>query len=294
MKLASRDRLPLAELLRHKAFLARKGLYRALRCRRDPAKPVVVVLGCQRSGTTLLSHMFNLDLASRIYEEMDPPLVEPSAAAEFIRLRPLPRVREHLAADRARFVLIKPLVESQRAHALLDELPTARVVWLYRHHLDVARSNLALFGRRNGIDDLRPIAAGAQDDWRCQDLPAAAQATIGELFREDMDELSAAALFWWARNTLFFAQDLAVEPRVRVLRYDDLVTAPAAVMRELYAWLGLPYPGDRITADVFASSVGRGRDLGLEPQVTRLCEDMLARLEALPRLAGGAPASAPA
>jgi hypothetical protein len=219
--------------------------------------------------------------------------VDPAPAAAGIRWRPLPWVKERLAAERARFVVTKPLVESHRAHELLDALPEARVVWLYRHYLDVARSNLNFFGPRNGIDDLRPLVTDEPDNWRSEGQPEHVRQTVREHFAEDMDELSAAALFWWTRNALFFHQDLAREPRAAVIRYDDLVTAPAAVMQATYRWLDLPYPGDRITGDVFASSVGRGRDRTLAPGIAALCEQMYARLEALPRLGpdGGEPAA---
>jgi hypothetical protein len=260
-----------------------KAVLRRLRCPARPDKGVAMVLGCQRSGTTLLSSIFDRDMTSRVYGELDAALTDERDGTP-IRLRELAAIRERIAGDHARFVLIKPLVESQRAHELLAGIPGSRAIWLFRHHLDVARSNLAHFGDRNGIDDLRWIARARTDNWRCENLSDEVRNRIQGLFREDMDCLSAAALFWWARNSLFFSQELNNEPRVRVLRYDDLVESPAEVMRSLYCWLGFPYPGDRITSDVFVSSIGRGRDLRLEPEVAELCEEMQARLESLPRI----------
>ncbi|MCK5879497.1 MAG: sulfotransferase family protein, partial [Holophagae bacterium] len=94
----------------------------------------------------------------------------------------------------------------------------------------------------------------------------------------DMDSHDAAALFWYARNSLFFSGGFHEDDRVRLCRYSDLVTRPAEIMTEAYRFIDRPYPGDRIVADVFSSSRGRGVDLELSPPVRKLCEGMLARL----------------
>lgn len=60
--------------------------------------------------------------------------------------------------------------------------------------------------------------------------------------------------------------------------YDDLATQPALTAQRVYAFLNLDYPGDHIVHDVRASSVGKGNEVELSPQIAQLCEELLNRL----------------
>jgi hypothetical protein len=103
-----------------------------------------------------------------------------------------------------------------------------------------------------------------------------------------MNPWDAAALFWWARNALFFERGLQLRSDVRTCRYEELVAEPLRVLRGVYALLGRPFPEQRL-AGVSAASIGRGRVITLSADVALLCEEMLARLE---QVHAGAPACA--
>jgi hypothetical protein len=191
-------------------------------------------------------------------------------------------VREAIAAHDVPIVVLKPLVESQRAHELLEALPGSKVLWLYRHYQDVASSNLKAFGMDNGINDIRPIAAGDETNWRSQNAGEETKALVRRFFADDMNPYDAAALFWYARNQLFFDQGLDQDPRRAMLcRYEDLAVDPAKMMKRVYAFIGTPYPGDEIVQDVHPQSVGKGKKINLSPEVERLCDGLLERMERL-------------
>ena len=84
------------------------------------------------------------------------------------RLDPHARVSKILANLRSGLVVIKPLVESQNALGLLDQYEGSMGLWMFRSYKAVAASNLKYFGRRNGIEDLRPIVQEDRSDWRCE------------------------------------------------------------------------------------------------------------------------------
>ena len=198
---------------------------------------------------------------------------------ERLRLDPLPDVRDKIEAARAGLVIAKPLVESQNLADLLDGIPGSRAVWMYRHYRDVARSNVKYFGQGNGHYDLAPILAGDQGDWRAEHMAAEDVGKIQELYSENLGPHDAAALFWYARNCLYFSRGLVSDDRVRLCRYGDLVTRSALVMKGIYRFIDRPWSGDRILGDVFADSKGKGRDIELSPAVRELCEGMLVRLD---------------
>jgi hypothetical protein len=238
-------------------------------------RAVLLVIGCQRSGTTLMTDLLARDPAAKVYPEHS---AISSRDRHGLRLAPIPAVAARLARSRFPLVVMKPLVESQNARALLDGLPRARGLWMFRHYADVARSNLARFGEGNGIKNLRSIARGVAD-WRGEGASEEVSRRVREHFSETMNPSDAAALFWWARNALFFEQALDARDDVLTCRYEELVADSVRELRRVYAFSGCAFPDPASAAGVSSASVGRGRDLPLSSEVVALCEKMLARLE---------------
>ncbi|MFH2052593.1 MAG: sulfotransferase domain-containing protein [bacterium] len=283
MKLASTDGIGFREKQGFRFFRLGKRVGQFLRYRPGQDKTVLLVVGCQRSGTSMIHHLFRLDPSTVTYDEVS--ILSAGDRAQHLRWTDPDLAVSRIARDRSPFVVAKPLVESQKLLFWLDLLPNGKALWMFRHYADVASSNVKYFGERNGFDDLEPILRADGGDWRAENLDPAEVEIIRGLHRPDMPPHDAAALFWYARNSLFFSQGLDGDDRVRACSYDDLVTDPGTVMKAAYRFVGRPYPGDRILGDVFSGSVGLGRDLPLTPAVRDLCEGMLTRFAAVPRLA---------
>lgn len=107
-----------------------------------------------------------------------------------------------------------------------------------------------------------------------------------------MDETDAAALFWYAKNSLFFDLDMQNKPEIMMCRYDDLVKNPAEMVAEIYDFIDSPFPGDEIAKDINARSVGKGKNIKLNPEIEALCQGMQQRLDQVyfARQNGGHPA----
>jgi hypothetical protein len=190
-------------------------------------------------------------------------------------------VRKIILASRQRYVLFKPLCDSHRVDELLAlDTPTAgRAIWAYRGVDGRVRSALAKFGDTN-LRVLTEIAGGRGDGmWQAQRLTDENQELIRSFDWTSMSPASAAALFWYVRNSLFF--DLGLESRDDVLlsSYDALVARPSAGTQTLASFLGLPWhPG-------LATHIER-RDTtptppDLDARVRALCDDLEARLGAV-------------
>lgn len=288
MRLASKEGVGFWEMQAFRLALLRKRLYQRLRYRPSTRKRVLFIVGCQRSGTSMLHHIFQLDRDAVAYGEFGPlSSLDPLG----LRFDPLPEVRARIMRDRAPLVVTKPLVESQNTDSLLRAFPEGSALWLFRHYRDVARSNVRHFGQGNSHDDLKPIVAFDQSNWRAEHLDPAVVEQIRAVYTPELSPYDAAALFWYARNSLYFSLRLDQREDVRLCLYDDLVSAPGPMMAEIYAFARRPYPGDRIVTDVFSASKGAGRNIELVEPVRRMCDDLMARLEAEPRLAVGTSAS---
>lgn len=240
-----------------------------LRMERAPS-PLLHVIGCQRSGTTMLTELLDRDRRVRVFGELG---VLFDDEPRHHRLRDLDEVRRRLARSGAALNVVKPLVESHRCDELLGLQSGARAIWMFRHHRDVAASNLRRFGIRNGIDNLRPIVRDDPSDWRNAGLTDPTRRLVRHHFDEHMAPHDAAALFWYCRNTLCFEQLLGSDDRVRTCRYEQLVEDPATMLDGLYRWIGLPPAADAAADLVHRDSVGKGQDEVGAP-IRGLCDDM--------------------
>jgi hypothetical protein len=253
-----------------------KGIHQHLSTRETAQKRVLLILGCQRSGTSLMYWILERDLNAKIFRESSNLSLYDEKK---LRLDSLGSVQARIDEQKAPLVVLKPLVESQRAPTLLENLKDARILWLYRHYRDVAASNLKVFGLGNGVNDLRPIIKNQAGNWRAENVSGYTRSILAEHFSENMNPYEAAALFWFARNRLFHEQILASNRNVMLCKYEDLVTRPDEVMKGIYEFIGCPYPGDQITRNVYPRSIGKGNTVELSPEVDKICAALLEELD---------------
>ena len=266
--------------IRHRAqrelLLGRKRAYRlAHPFPNDGRKAVVVIVGCQRSGTSLMLELFGADRRSVTFPERS---ALSSPAEDRLRLKPLPEVQRRLERTRAPLLVLKPLVESQNVPALLDGLDNSHAIWMYRRPESVAASDLSYFGVENGERNLRLLLSNDPPNWRGEFVPDSTRAVLSGHYHPGMNARDAAALFWWARTSLFFDLRLDERPDVRLCSYERLVRQPDSTMRFLYDFVGVSYPEREITSGVHQGSAGRKDDFPLSPEVGRLCEELWERL----------------
>lgn len=247
------------------------------------ATPVYVV-GVQRSGTNMLVRGFEAVPEFEVHNEND------RRVFHRYRLRPDQKVIDTVNDSRHRFVLFKPLCDSHRIDHLLalPGVPRGYAIWAYRNVDDRARSAVAKFGDAS-LEALRWIAAGhGEDIWQGRRLSTQ---TLEHLRRFDYDAVTqetAAALLWYARNSLYF--DLALDRRpedVFLCCYDALVGDPEGLTRRICDFLGLPWR-PALSAHIRPRTPPR-RPLVIDPDARALCDDMMARLDAAaaPAVGGG-------
>lgn len=255
----------------------RKRIHQSLRLRPIP-QSILFIVGCQRSGTSMILNVLNRDLNTKCFGEFSP--LTSSDPIGKIRLNSLESVKREISRIRAPFIVIKPLVESQNTPELLGYFENSTALWMFRGYKDVASSNINHFGVDNGINDLRPIADNEPNNWRSENVSDHVRETIIKYFSEDMNPYDAAVLFWYARNSIYFDLELHNNPRVMICYYEDLVVDPEKYVRKIYQEVGQPYPQINITTEVHSNSRRKGRDIKVSPAIEGLAEELQAKLEA--------------
>jgi hypothetical protein len=265
---------------------AAKWRWRRTHAARPGEATAVLLVGLQRSGTNMVVRGLERAPEFEVYNENHP------AAFDRFRLRPLAEVRRLVEASRHPYVLLKPLCDSHRTPELLDALgtrSTPRALWVYRSAEGRARSAVAKFGDHN-LQMLRELAAGrGRDRWQAQGLSRDSLELLGRLDWSRVDAVSAAALFWYLRNRLYFELGLAERDDVLLVSYDAMVADPPAEMRRICAFLDLPYH-PRLVAGITARPPATAPAVAIEPQVAGCCAELAALLEATRRSRAGAPA----
>jgi hypothetical protein len=258
----------------------RKGVYQyCLMKKTSKEKNILFIIGCQRSGTNLMQMLFERDFHTKVYGEFS--RLSSGDARHKIRLNPLHLVRKEIGKNRASFIILKPLVETQNTPKLLRYFNGSKALWMYRNYKDVAASNLSHFGVKNGLNNLRAIGNNEPQNWRSENMSYYTKEIVMKYFSEDMNPYDAAALFWFARNRLFFELELEKNPRVMMCRYENLVTDTVKVMQNIYNFMGYTYSPYNIPGNVHANSLGHGKEIVLSPEIDLLCYGLLHKLDAV-------------
>jgi hypothetical protein len=260
-------------------------MYQLTKIKGPDARNILFILGCQRSGTSLLTRIFHRDWNAKVYFEDSNLSVH--TGEEKLRLKPLPVVKQLIERQRFPLIVLKPLVEAQNAVKLLDHFPNSRALWMYRHYKDVADSNLRRFGQMNGIMDLRYLAQNQIENWRVEHVPDRVKQVVLSYFSETMNPYDAAALFWYVRNSLFFDLGLDENPKVMAADYDQLINQPRQTIMRMYDFVRMPYAGDHILNMIHNSSVRKGQQVILSANIESLCEQMWIRMKHGPAFVSG-------
>ena len=254
----------------------KKKFYQSVLLKSDQ-QSVLFIVGCQRSGNSIMQDVFNKDLNTKSYHEFSEVSSNDTEAG--IRLNTLDLVQKEFARVKAPLIVLKPLVESQNVPELLSYFENGLALWMFRHYKDVAQSNVKKFGPQNGINDLRPIVTGERNNWRSEKASPHVRETVARYFSEGMNPYDAAVLFWYARNSIFFDLELDRHPRVMMCSYEDFVLDPEKFVKSVYERLGRPYPAINLAAEVHANSRKKGKDIEVTPEIEQLAADLYQRLE---------------
>ena len=252
---------------------ARKYIYQRMHPAAGAAIPVFVV-GCQRSGTNMLISVLDESNETWIYGE-----AERSPVFSEGRIRSNTELKKLLRQAKSRFVIFKPLADSQWTDRLLDIDPSAKAIWLYRNYLDVAASAVTKWGghQRHVVSRIAQGQLKAVG-WRAERIAPETMDVIRRLYSPTMSDLAGAALKWYMRNQIYFDLGLGHRAGVSLAKYEDLALKAEQTFPVLFDSLGAKFERRHIR-QVFPSSVGRSRKVSLPTEIEEICDGLTARLD---------------
>ena len=214
--------------------------------------------------------------------------------ADKCRLRPIADIQSLIDRQRARFLIFKPLNDSQYADKLLDEISRAKIIWIYRNFLDTANSAVAKWGTdkrdmvtwigRNCAKTGRfekvipPPANGKTYALYADRMSKPVTRRLIEWTREPISKHTGAAIFWYIRNSLFFDLRLNNDERVLPLCYERFASHPDQEVKRMCDFIGARYQR-KLSSGVRASSIGKHRPPSIESSVKQACQELAAELD---------------
>jgi len=255
---------------------------------RRPAKCAVFITGCQRSGTkmTLKTLDQSPDVWTHDHRKVDlaylfshDPAYQMSNVGTLARLLPIDQLRSLIDRSPTPIVAFHAIADSQTCPELLAGIPDAKVVWIYRHYVDVARSAVNLWGDHQR-DLIRRFRDGKFDElkWRAEKMPREEVEKISQCWRDDLTPEEGAALIWYARNQFYFHLGLDDSKRVLLVNYESFVTDATAYCPRLFEFIGAKFDAAYVK-HIFSSSVRRDRKSSYSPEITELCDNLMNKLE---------------
>lgn len=200
---------------------------------------------------------------------------DPRAYDDFL-MRDLSVIRDLVQKSSSQCIVFKALHEAHDLCNLMDLFHPAKVIWVFRHYTDTINSNLARWpGGRNQLDDI--MQNNSTGVWRALGMTEHTRSQVSALYRADINDETAQALFWYYRNQLFFDQNLQDDHRAYIISYEPTVTRPDLYITHLSKWLGIE-PNSHMIAHLHTGSVRKKRPPEIEPDVAALCDDMMERL----------------
>jgi hypothetical protein len=226
----------------------------------------VFVVGCQRSGTTMLVHNLNRSWEVELFNEDNPK------AFHNYELFDLEVVSRLVRQSYAQAVLFKPIVDTYRTHLLLQIFPESKVLFLFRHFDDIVNSMLRTFGD----DAKRHVDWWLESDFETFSpfLPTPeTQKLIHTLYQPNLNVESVSALYWLLQNRFYFDLNLSQDSRVKLIQYESLVQTPETSFREICDFMEIEFRSSMIK-NVRTSSITRYAPPQIDSSIRSACHKL--------------------
>lgn len=235
----------------------------------------VFIMGCGRSGTTMMINIFQRDHRTESLEENSPKIAE-----SFMLVRE--RIPHAISASKASVLVMKPILNSFDALNLLKTHDNSKIIWMLRDYKDMIASSMKMFGSvvSDYMKDL--VLYNKGDNWLSLGVPAETREILSAIDSSDFTSYDWMAMVWWSVNRTIILDRLYDRDRFLLVKYETLVRNPDAVLKAVYGFIGLEYHY-KATKYVHTASIGKGAAIRLHPRVEEICDNLA---EALSRLSG--------
>ncbi len=245
-------------------------------------KMPIFVLGCQRSGTTMLIKHLGKSSEISVYGEGDP------RANKDHRFKDEQAIKRVIAKDRKQRIIFKPLNDIQYADRFLEFHKNAKAIWIYRNYNDVVNSAIIKWKdvQKNIIFW---IAKHYGQPWDCNNkydrdcaiyaegMSKDAAQTLKQAVHSDMSNEDGAALLWFSRSKFYFDLGLDKNENVLLVKYEDIVENPTKFFKRIFDFIECRYD-DNYAKGIRTTSIEKKQAPSLTNEIASICDDMTAKL----------------
>lgn len=259
----------------------RKKKIRALHLIKEKVNPLlpgsnsrpIFLLGCQRSGTTMLMDVFELNFNSLVYNESDTKAFDGT-----FRIIGFEHLGGIVDSSNFEFTVFKPIVDSHRIDEFVHNFPDCKILWMYRDYRDMVNSSVVKWGMEKD-NSIRILGRGEElTDWFAEGLSDNTVRVIRQLYRTEFSNHDCAALWWWSRNQIVTEKKIYNRKNVLLVNYDNLVREPDRELADISRFLGAKKELSP-KGYIHAQSIRRREFPDIDSDVRELCESLAGELD---------------
>jgi len=236
-------------------------------------KPIYI-LGCQRSGTTMLLEVLRRCPEMKVYHEGH----RLAFKGEY-RFRSVNKIKSLIITSDKQYLVFKPLNDIQHIRKYLAINKNSIIIWIYRHYADVVNSAVVKWGssQKEIISSICKGINNYTDQNAIQEkMNPETLALIKTLYYENMSDQDGAALLWYVRNSIYFDIGLHKSNNL-LLRYEDLVRNPIDHFSTIFQFLNCPFDKSYVEM-IYATSVRKSAAPKLNCSIEAVCVEMLDKM----------------
>jgi hypothetical protein len=180
-----------------------------------------------------------------------------------------------------KFIVFKPLNDTQNANYFYKLHPNAKIIWAYRGYKDSVNSMVRW--RKNAPNEIvQEIASGVfTKELRKiykEKINPKTLATLKYFCKKDLSSEEGAALFWYMRNVIYWDLGFNNNSQVLLCKYEDIVTDPKIFFKRIFTFIDCEFD-DKFFSKVNARSIGKNPFPSIDEEINKVCEEMLAKLD---------------
>ena len=239
-----------------------------------PGKLPVLIVGMQRSGTTMLMNIFHLHPDADVFDE-----ARSSTTFQDFRIRSLEVLKQSIDDSHYRFPCFKVIADSHILPSILRGLSMPKVLWMYREPGPNAASRLKKWGAQGTAAIRKVCAAEPGGGWFAEGVSELNRAARCAAWTGHNSAISTTPVWPGGRATSCISSSVstATPPCAccATRHWSSSPSRPCARCSPGWAWSGrnprcaLCMPG-RCGVPICPA---------LDPQVASLCSELLQRLD---------------
>ncbi len=233
----------------------------------------IFIMGCGRSGTSMMVRMFEFDDRIETLAENNPRIQH-----NYMLVKE--KIETIIDNCKVPIIVTKPILNSFEAHNLLTNHQNLKIVWIQRDYKDMASSSLIKFGPvvSDYIKDLVQSKRG--NNWLSYGIPDKTLKILRGLDTINLNHHDWMCLVWWSVNRTIIIDRLYQRDRFVLIQYEKLVLDPIPVINSLYKKFGLSC-NSKISKYIHPSSIGKGKNIFIQPAIQNLCDQLTEELKSV-------------